>query len=92
MLLHGFSDPQTTVDVDCECVAEIVYSLFVIHFHIMGRNNLSITISLMLILDSLSAANQNKLAEDCVLNNHKFIYTRTGNSVFRMISPNTSTW
>ena len=22
---HGFTDPQTTVDVDCACVAEIVY-------------------------------------------------------------------
>jgi len=23
--LHGFTDPQTAVDVDCACVAEIVY-------------------------------------------------------------------
>ena len=30
MLLHyvyGFTDPQTTLDVDCACAAEMVYSL-----------------------------------------------------------------
>ena len=26
VLLHGFTDPQTTADVDCAYVAEIVYS------------------------------------------------------------------
>jgi len=25
MLIHGFTDPQTTVDVDCACKAEIAY-------------------------------------------------------------------
>ena len=25
MLLHGFTDPQTAVEVDCVCNAEIVY-------------------------------------------------------------------
>ena len=25
LLLHGFTDPQTTVDVDCTCITEIVY-------------------------------------------------------------------
>jgi len=25
MILHGFADPQTTVDVDCACIMEIVY-------------------------------------------------------------------
>ena len=29
MLLHGFADPQTTVDVDCACVAEMVYYLLI---------------------------------------------------------------
>jgi len=31
MVLYGFNDPQTTVDVDCACVAEIVY-LVVIYY------------------------------------------------------------
>ena len=25
MLLYGFTEAQTAVDVDCECIAEIVY-------------------------------------------------------------------
>ena len=33
MLLHGFTDPQTTVDVDCACVAEMVYCTLFYRLH-----------------------------------------------------------
>ena len=38
MILYDFTDPQTTVDVDCACVAVIVYS-FVFWEWIIGYSD-----------------------------------------------------